>query len=164
MTSLHIATIATDVERPEGRYARLARMIATDTCVILDGATGTELIEVGGQRPEVEEHLWGVTAILDSPADVEAVHRRYVEAGCDVISTNTWGLPTALRDGPQLWESSRPVHWMDVARRGVRLARGAAAVARLWLRGRRGARGRRRRRGRAVLGLQLVQGVGGFFG
>ena len=129
VTSLHSATIATDVERPEGRYARLARMIATDTCVILDGATGTELIEVGGQRPEVEEHLWGVTAILDSPADVEAVHRRYVDAGCDVISTNTWGLPTALRDGPQLWESSRPVHWMDVARRGVRLARGAAADA-----------------------------------
>ena len=26
------------------------------------------------------------------------MHRRYVDVGCDVISTDTWGLPTALRD------------------------------------------------------------------
>ena len=52
----------------------------------------------------------------------------YVDVGCDVISTDTWGLPTALRDErPQLWDAERPVHWMDVARRGVRLARQAAA-------------------------------------
>jgi S-methylmethionine-dependent homocysteine/selenocysteine methylase/SAM-dependent methyltransferase len=56
------------------------------------------------------------------------VHRRYVEAGCDVVSTDTWGLPSGLlENGPRLWESSRPVHWMDVARRGVRLAREAVA-------------------------------------
>jgi S-methylmethionine-dependent homocysteine/selenocysteine methylase len=119
-----------DAHSPGDRYARLAQLIATDRCVLLDGAVGTELIEVGGQRPEVEEHLWGMTAILDSPAEVKAVHRRYVDVGCDVISTNTWGLPTALRDGgPQLWESSGPVHWMDVARNGVRVARAAAAEA-----------------------------------
>ncbi len=110
------------------RYARLLRLIATDRCVILDGATGTELIDVGGERPEVEEHLWGVTAVVDAPAAVKAVHRRYVDVGCDVISTNTWGLPTALRGGgPQLWESLGPVHWMDVARRAIHLARAAAA-------------------------------------
>ncbi len=119
-----------DAHSPGDRYARLAQLIASDRCVLLDGAVGTELIEVGGQRPEVEEHLWGMTAILDSPAEVKAVHRRYVDVGCDVISTNTWGLPTALRDGgPQLWESSGPVHWMDVARNGVRVARAAAAEA-----------------------------------
>src|SRR5947209_12400960 len=84
---------------PSERYSRLMRLIATDRCVILDGANGTELIDVGGERPEVEEHLWGLTAIVDAPAQVKAVHRRYVDVGCDVISTNTWGLPTALRDG-----------------------------------------------------------------
>lgn len=118
------------VAAPVDRYTRIARKIAEDRCVVLDGATGTELIDVGGQRPEVEEHLWGVTAIMDAPDEVEAVHRRYVDVGCDVISTNTWGLPTALRDGgPKVWDSSRPVHWMDVARRGVRIARSAAAAA-----------------------------------
>ncbi len=115
---------------PEERYARVMRMVAADRCVILDGANGTELIRVGGERPEVEEHLWGLTAILDAPADVQAVHRRYIDVGCDVICTNTWGLPTALRDGGvNLWESSEPVHWMDVARGAVRLARAAAIEA-----------------------------------
>jgi S-methylmethionine-dependent homocysteine/selenocysteine methylase/SAM-dependent methyltransferase len=114
----------------EDRYGRIARMIATDRCVVLDGATGTELIEVAGKRPEIDEHLWGIDAILDRHEDVKAVHRRYAEVGCDVLSTNTWGLPTALRDGgPQVWDASRPVHWMDLARRAVRLARGAAEEA-----------------------------------
>src|SRR5881394_1386465 len=84
-------TAATD-----GRYARLSRMIATDQCVILDGATGTELIKTSRQEPEVEERVWGLTALLDSPQEVEAVHRGYIDVGCDVICTSTWGLPTAL--------------------------------------------------------------------
>jgi S-methylmethionine-dependent homocysteine/selenocysteine methylase/SAM-dependent methyltransferase len=113
-----------------GRYERLTRLIATDQPVIMDGATGTELIRVGGERPELEEHLWGLTAILENPGDVKAVHRRYIEVGCDVICTDTWGLATALRNGQaRLWETSEPIHWMDLARRGVRLAREAAAEA-----------------------------------
>ncbi|MGZ4305077.1 MAG: homocysteine S-methyltransferase family protein [Solirubrobacteraceae bacterium] len=112
------------------RYGRLMGLIATDQCVILDGATGTELIGVTGKRPEVDEHLWGLNALLDAPDDVLTVHRRYVETGCDVISTNTWGLPTALRrGGVELMDPSEPVHWMDVARRAVRLARTAAKDA-----------------------------------
>jgi S-methylmethionine-dependent homocysteine/selenocysteine methylase/SAM-dependent methyltransferase len=132
---------ATDVERGvakapppgaadkfESRYERLARLIATDQVVMMDGATGTELIRVAGERPELEEHLWGLTALLEAPADVKAVHRRYVDVGCDVICTDTWGLPTALRDGQaRMWETSEPIHWMDVARRAVRLAREAAS-------------------------------------
>ena len=121
---------STNGEQAEGRYARLTRLIATDHPVIMDGATGTELIRVAGERPELEEHLWGLTAILESPHDVKAVHRRYIDVGCDVICTDTWGLATALRDGREkLWETSEPVHWMDLARRGVRLAREAAAEA-----------------------------------
>src|ERR1700761_355650 len=88
------------------RYERLTRLIATDQVVIMDGATGTELIRVAGERPELEEHLWGLTALLESPADVKAVHRRYVDVGCDVICTDTWGLATALRHGEaRLWET-----------------------------------------------------------
>jgi homocysteine S-methyltransferase len=112
------------------RYERITRLIATDHPVIMDGATGTALIRVAGERPELEEHLWGLTAILESPDDVRAVHRRYAEVGCDVICTDTWGLATALRNGNHTpWEASEPIHWMDVARRGVRLAREAATEA-----------------------------------
>jgi S-methylmethionine-dependent homocysteine/selenocysteine methylase len=112
------------------RYARIQSLIASDKCVLLDGATGSELIEVSGHRPEGEEHLWGTTAIIDSPDRVKAVHRSYVDVGCDVISTDTWGIPTALReDAPPAWDPTRSVHWMDVARAGVRLAREAAEEA-----------------------------------
>src|ERR1700740_1620688 len=112
------------------RYARLTRMIATDQCVILDGANGTELIKVRGGPPEVEEHVWGLTALLDAPEDVARVHRSYIDVGCDVVCTNTWGLPTALRDpGVRLSDHSEPVHWMDIDRRAVALDRSAAADA-----------------------------------
>jgi len=112
------------------QYSRLAELIATDRCVILDGAIGTELIDVSGERPEVEEHLWGMTAILREPGRVKDVHRRYADAGCDVLTTDTWGLPTAVREGAtQLLQDCQPVHWMDVARQGIRLARRAASEA-----------------------------------
>jgi S-methylmethionine-dependent homocysteine/selenocysteine methylase/SAM-dependent methyltransferase len=115
--------------RPEGGYERIAALIAAGRCVVLDGATGTEL---PGRDPrfEQDERLWGTQALLDEPEAVRAVHRRYAEAGADVITTNTWGLASALLPGgPRLWDSSRPVHWMDVARAGLAAARGAAADA-----------------------------------
>ena len=130
MTTQSRAAADTAPPTPADRYARLTRMIATDQCVILDGANGTELIKVRGGRPEVEEHVWGLTALVDAPQDVARVHRSYVDVGCDVICTNTWGLPTALRDGTlRVGDSTEPVHWMDIARRAVGLARGAATDA-----------------------------------
>ena len=109
-------------------YARISALIDADTCVVLDGAMATELQEAHDDHSELQEQLWGTGALVRAPDDVLRVHRRYVDAGCDVICTDTWGLPTALRaDSPQLWEAERPVHWMDVARRGVQLARRAAA-------------------------------------
>jgi S-methylmethionine-dependent homocysteine/selenocysteine methylase/SAM-dependent methyltransferase len=110
---------------PATAYARIAEMIAADHCVVLDGGTATEL-HGAGDRPGDDEGLWGTRALVHSPEQVVDVHRRYAQIGCDVISTNTWGLPSALReDGPRLWESTRPVHWMDVARRGLGLVREA---------------------------------------
>ncbi len=108
-------------------------MIARDECVILDGAMGTELIKVrGGDQPESEQ-LWGLTALLDAPEEVASVHRSYIDVGCDVVCTNTWGLPTALREGGveghRSAGRSEPVHWMDLTRRAVTIAREAAASA-----------------------------------
>jgi S-methylmethionine-dependent homocysteine/selenocysteine methylase/SAM-dependent methyltransferase len=124
------ATASVRVVSQPDRYGRLLQLIATDRCVILDGANGTELIELSGERPEAEEHLWGLTAVIDAPGHVKAVHRRYLDVGCDVITTNTWGLPTALRQGGiRQADSGEPVHWMDVARQAVQLARVAADEA-----------------------------------
>jgi S-methylmethionine-dependent homocysteine/selenocysteine methylase/SAM-dependent methyltransferase len=110
-------------------YERTAGLIADGRPVVLDGAVGTELPRVGG-RPG-DERLWGTRSLIDTPDLVLDVHRRYVATGCDVLSTNTWGLASALAaDGPRLWDDAgAPVHWMDIARRGLRLATTAVAEA-----------------------------------
>jgi S-methylmethionine-dependent homocysteine/selenocysteine methylase/SAM-dependent methyltransferase len=111
---------------PRSAMERIQRLIITDRCVMLDGGTATELDEVAHDKPELEERLWGTSALVNQPDAVARVHRSYVDVGCDVISTDTWGLPSALRsDRPALWDSTRPIHWMDIARKGVRLAREA---------------------------------------
>lgn len=97
--------------------------------MVLDGGTGTELLrQRSGGVGESDERLWGARAIVEQPDAVLEIHRRYLAAGSDVISTSTWGLPSALLDdGPRLWDATGDVHWMDVARRGVQLARRALA-------------------------------------
>ncbi|HEY0361649.1 MAG TPA: homocysteine S-methyltransferase family protein, partial [Solirubrobacteraceae bacterium] len=95
--------------------------------MILDGGVGTELSHSAEGKDALDEPLWGTRALIESPDAVLRVHREYVQAGCDVISTNTWGLASAVAtDGPRLWsDRETPVHWMDVGRRGLRLARQA---------------------------------------
>lgn len=107
-------------------YGRVLDKIGAGQCVVLDGATGTELPHLSNAEHAVDERLWGTRALVEEAAAVRDVHREYVAAGCDVISTNTWGLPSALLNGvAPHWSSTQPVHWMDLARRGLRLARQA---------------------------------------
>ena len=39
-----------------------------------------------------DEALWGSWALVHEPDAVRDVHRAYLDVGCDVLSTNTWGL------------------------------------------------------------------------
>ncbi len=55
--------------------------------VILDGATGTELERRG---VDTSTPIWSAMALLDAPEVVEQVHRDYLEAGAEVIITNTF--------------------------------------------------------------------------
>jgi S-methylmethionine-dependent homocysteine/selenocysteine methylase/SAM-dependent methyltransferase len=109
-------------------YRVLESLLADERCVVLDGGVATELQRVGtGVGPEAG--LWGTWALYSAPSAVLAVHRAYAETGCNVISTNTWSILSA----PEV-ERARParpelVHWMDIARAGVRLARQAIAGA-----------------------------------
>ena len=111
--------------RESSGYGVVRRAIAEERCVVLDGGVATELPH---RHAQDEERLWGIEALASSPASVHDVHRRYVDAGVDVVTTNTWGLPTALAGDGQISDDlHRPVHWMEVARRGVRVARQAIA-------------------------------------
>jgi homocysteine S-methyltransferase len=110
------------------QYGRILDKIDARACVVLDGATGTELPHLSDAEHAVDERLWGTRALIEEAAAVLDVHRGYVAAGCDVVSTNTWGLPSALLHGvAPVWNSTHPVHWVDLARRGLRLARQAVA-------------------------------------
>ncbi len=94
---------------------------------MLDGGVATELQRLrpaAGGGPDTE--LWGTWALLRAPETVLDVHRAYVAAGCDVISTNTWSILAAAERGPAVPGDPQASHWMDVARLGVRLARTAA--------------------------------------
>ncbi len=108
------------------QYGRIVDKIGEGSCVVLDGATATELPHLSDAEHAVDERLWGTRALVEEADAVLDVHRAYVAAGCDVISTNTWGLPSALLEGvAPVWNSTQPVHWMDLVRRGLRLARQA---------------------------------------
>ena len=64
----------------------LSNLLATDAVLLADGATGTNYFLAGltsGEPPE----FWTV----DRPDDVMDLHRRFVDAGADIILTNTFG-------------------------------------------------------------------------
>ncbi len=64
----------------------LARVFSGEEFMLLDGAMGTMLQAAGMRAGELPELL-----VLERPEMVEAVHRAYVEAGCDVVSACTFG-------------------------------------------------------------------------
>jgi S-methylmethionine-dependent homocysteine/selenocysteine methylase/SAM-dependent methyltransferase len=110
-------------------YDAVREALAQQRCVILDGGIATELPQEELTAGPHSEQLWGIRALAYAPNDVRAVHRRYVDVGCDVITTDTWGLASAVStDGVNPWDdNSEPVHWLEIARRGVRVARQAVA-------------------------------------
>ena len=65
---------------------RLGEIISARGYALADGAMGTQLFEAGltsGDSPE----LWN----LDRPETVQDIHRRYFEAGSDLVVTNSFG-------------------------------------------------------------------------
>ena len=65
---------------------RLQQLLAERPFLLADGATGTNLFAMGlmtGDAPE----LWN----FERPEQIEALHRGMIEAGADIILTNTFG-------------------------------------------------------------------------
>ena len=61
--------------------------LAQGEVILLDGATATELQRRGAPMDSV---AWSATALLTHPEVVRRVHRDYIEAGADVVITNTF--------------------------------------------------------------------------
>jgi len=69
------------------RIQNLKNRLAKGDKIILDGATGTELQRRG---VEVKLPLWSASALITSPDVVQEVHKDYIRAGADIITTNTF--------------------------------------------------------------------------
>jgi len=57
------------------------------TVIVLDGATGTEIERHGGP---LHAPLWSAQALIDDPALVRRIHLEYLEAGAQVLTTNSF--------------------------------------------------------------------------
>lgn len=55
--------------------------------LLLDGALGQEIVNRGGKSGYGE---WAIAALHENPQIVADIHRDYIQAGADVITTNTY--------------------------------------------------------------------------
>ena len=101
---------------PPSPTNRLTRLLATRPWLLADGATGSNLFDVGlmsGDAPE----LWNT----EHPDRIGDLHRSFVDAGADIILTNSFG-GTAYR--LKLHKAEGRVAELNVA--AARLAREVA--------------------------------------
>ncbi len=69
------------------RYKKIKHRIEAGECILIDGATGTEAERRG--VPQLE-NAWNGGAALSHPAIVRQVHMDYLEAGAEMIISNSF--------------------------------------------------------------------------
>lgn len=108
-------------------YSRIHDKIVQGECVILDGANATELQKHGIRDYHLSDTThWGFDAMDRAPQAVQRIHKNYLDAGADIITTNTYAILEAPNYTAKLdIQRDRPLHWMDMARTAVGLARNA---------------------------------------
>jgi len=97
----------------------LQKLLAEGRPLLADGATGTNLFDVGlasGETPEI----WNDT----SPEKITALHRAFVDAGADIILTNSFG-----GNRRRLMLHKLEPRTRELNRRAAEIARGVADAA-----------------------------------
>lgn len=112
------------------------RAMASERILVLDGAMGTQIQELGLSEDDYKGHGHGACAhhhsgepqqgnndllVLTQPEAIEEIHYRYAMAGADILETNTFSSTTIAQADYGL---EHAVHDLNVA--GARLARKAA--------------------------------------
>ena len=95
----------------------LDKKLAAGDVIVLDGGTGTEIARLGG---EMNAAAWCAVANRTHPDTVRRVHESYLEAGADVIITNTFATCRHVLEGAGLGDET-----VAINRRAVELAREA---------------------------------------
>jgi homocysteine S-methyltransferase len=113
-------------------YKRLEDRLQAGGVVVLDGGIGSELQEVGYPKNEADRpgnYTWGSLALHEAPDKLVEVHRRYAEAGADILETHTFFLNrifSASQDGRIKLPKDA---WQELALRSVALVREGATKA-----------------------------------
>ena len=68
-------------------YGNLERRMADREVIVLDGAIGSRLQSMG---VPMSGFAWAATALASHPFTVRRMHEQYIEAGADIITTNTY--------------------------------------------------------------------------
>lgn len=85
--------------------------------LILDGAMGSYL-QMKGMN--FSDSLWSTSANIENPKLVEGIHKEYIDAGAEIITTNTF------RSNPAAINMSRSKHNSnDLVRESVKIAKTA---------------------------------------
>ena len=69
-------------------YSFIKQRLDQGKIIILDGGIGAELEKNGAN---MDQDLWCGKCSVDNPELVKKVHENYIDAGADVITTNTYG-------------------------------------------------------------------------
>ena len=102
-------------------YKNLKEKFEDKKIVILDGGTGGELERLGAS---MDGKLWSGRCSVETPDLVKRVHKSYIAAGVDVITTNTYATtPVAMRAAGL---DNLIVEWN---RKGVEIAKECARTA-----------------------------------
>ncbi len=99
---------------------RLAERLKSGVFFFIDGAMGTQLMAEG-----IEPGSCFDAVNLHSPRIVETIHRRYFEAGCDAVLTNTFGANAVT-----LARHGMTNHVSEINRMAAEIARNAAGADR----------------------------------
>jgi homocysteine S-methyltransferase len=119
----------------------IAQMLATQPCLVLDGALATELERRGC---DLHDPLWSAKVLIEQPEQIRAVHSDYFEAGADIAITASYqatfegfaarGLSAdtateLLRRSVQLACEARDAYWSNVAHQHSGRARPLVAAS-----------------------------------
>ena len=109
-------------------YQKLEAKLRRGEVAILDGGISTELEQAGYPPDQNLGELWGVRALYSAEGIelTREVHRRYLEAGAEILMTNTFRMdmcPTAELDGRV---DARPGTWRSIVKLSVDLVRDEA--------------------------------------
>lgn len=102
------------------RLDRLDELLAREPFAILDGGLATEL-ECDGC--DLDDPLWSARILVDAPTQLAAVHRRFADAGADIVATASYQatIPGLVRRGHSEAEARAALaRSVELARAAVR--------------------------------------------